>query len=294
LALLTGAGVSSPAAADPPTKQQCASADEAAQPLRRTSKLRDAATQLRICTSSACPGPVRDDCAQRLDEVTKAIPTVVFVVRTADAHDLSAVRVSMDGAPLAEHLDGSALEVDPGEHTFSFEGEGLAPFQKQLLLHEGDKGVRVPIVLGPTTPGPAPLPAVPVPPPPASVASMADGGSSPTAAYVVLGIGAAGLVATVVTGAIALKDKSSLDSACGAHKSTCPGSSQADIDSMHTTSLISDVSLGVGVVGLGVGAALWLLGRPHAATTGALRAPTQAHVEPWLGPRGAGLMGTFE
>jgi hypothetical protein len=63
----------SPAAADAPTKQECVAANEAAQDLRRAGKLREAREKLAVCLDEGCPKAVRDDCAQRRDEVDKAM-----------------------------------------------------------------------------------------------------------------------------------------------------------------------------------------------------------------------------
>jgi hypothetical protein len=66
-----------PAAADP-TKAQCIASNDHAQEFRQAGKLSKAREQLLICVAQSCPGPVREDCAQRLDELDKAMPTIVF------------------------------------------------------------------------------------------------------------------------------------------------------------------------------------------------------------------------
>src|SRR5579863_2417832 len=108
------------AAAGEPSKQECVTANESAQDLRRLSQLRAARTQLARCVSASCPGPVREDCAQRLTEVDLAMPTLVLVAKDKAGNDLSSVLVTMDGLPFADSLDGSAVQVDPGEHRFVF------------------------------------------------------------------------------------------------------------------------------------------------------------------------------
>ncbi len=88
------------------------------------------------------PEPVRDDCSEQLNEVQKLLPTVVFEVRSVDGADETDVRVNMDGAPLATKLDGQAMAVDPGQHTFRFEADGFAPVDLPLLVREADKARR--------------------------------------------------------------------------------------------------------------------------------------------------------
>jgi len=139
--------VPSLAAAAEPSKQECVAANEAAQDLRRVAQLREARTQLARCVSISCPGPVREDCAQRLSEVDAAMPTLVLVAKDTHGNDLSAVSVTMDGQPFAETLAGRALQVDPGEHRFVFEGAGLPPAEKVIVVREGDKNRQVAVVL---------------------------------------------------------------------------------------------------------------------------------------------------
>jgi len=127
--------------ADPPiTNEQCIDANAKAQPLRRAGKLTAARAELARCVNRQCPGMVRDDCAQRLDEINRAQPTVVFDVKDTADNDLNAVRVTVDGEKLADRLDGSPLAVDPGAHTFAFEAAGQSPMIRRLVVREGEKG----------------------------------------------------------------------------------------------------------------------------------------------------------
>ena len=68
---------------------------------------------------TSSPAVIRQDCAERLAEVERAEPTIVFEAKDRDGLDVSAVTVTMDDTPLASSLDGSALSTDPGEHVFA-------------------------------------------------------------------------------------------------------------------------------------------------------------------------------
>jgi hypothetical protein len=160
-------------AADP-TKRECIDANVQGQSLQKGGKLREAEATLRACASPACPPAVRDDCAQRLDELDRVMPTLVFEATDPAGKDLTAVRVTVDGEPLADVLDGTALAVDPGEHTFTFEVAGESPVNLKLVIREGDRGRRARVTLGvaqsvTTTPVAAPPvaphPITPVAPP---------------------------------------------------------------------------------------------------------------------------------
>ncbi len=72
--------------------------------------------------------------------MNSAIPTVVFEVKDAIGNEVTAVNITMDGVPLVDHLDGSALELDPGNHAFTFEGsDGQLSIRRELVIHEGIK-----------------------------------------------------------------------------------------------------------------------------------------------------------
>ena len=91
-----------------PTKAQCITANTKAQSLRRDGKLAEARQQLQMCGDPKCPALVSTDCAKRLDELEGVQPTLIIDVRDASGHDLTDVRVTVDGQPLLDKLDGSA------------------------------------------------------------------------------------------------------------------------------------------------------------------------------------------
>jgi hypothetical protein len=131
------------------TKDQCVDANSKAQPLRRAGKLVAARAQLAICADPRCPGIVRDDCTQRLDDLERVQPTIVFDAKDSAGNDLSEVKVSMDGKALVGRLDGTAIAVDPGPHAFTFEVSGQPNITRGFVLKEGEKLRRERIVIGP-------------------------------------------------------------------------------------------------------------------------------------------------
>jgi hypothetical protein len=147
-ALVAALVVTSASAGADVTKAECIAANTAAQDLRRDGKLSAAREQLRKCVDPSCPGMVLDDCSRRLDELDKMQPTVVFEVKDAAGHDLSAVKVTVDGKSLVDKLDGSDLPVDPGEHVFTFTIDGQAPVSRTLVLSAGEKARREQVVIG--------------------------------------------------------------------------------------------------------------------------------------------------
>jgi hypothetical protein len=160
------------ARAEGPSKRECVAASETGQGLRSAGRLRDARTKFRECVSQSCPRPVREDCAQRVAEMETAIPTLVLAAKDLAGNDLLAVAVRVDGQSLADPLGGKAIEVDPGEHQFTFQVEGEPPVEKSVVVRQGDKNRLIQVVIGQAPSPPlepvAPKPAAPPHPPPVS------------------------------------------------------------------------------------------------------------------------------
>jgi hypothetical protein len=184
--------------------EQCVEANETAQALRQDGKVRAARVQLLICLAKSCPGPVRDDCAERMKEVERAAPTIVFVAKGPAGNSLRGVQITMDGARLADHLDGSALVVDPGEHVFALVADGYPSVSKKLVIREGVKG-RKEVVMFTTATAPPDGEPVPVAPPsvvvqPEPLKPAATGSRQRTGAYALGGVGVVGLATATYVG----------------------------------------------------------------------------------------------
>ncbi|UQA56920.1 hypothetical protein [Polyangium aurulentum] len=238
-ALLPAApAASAPKSAREETKRACIDASEQGQELRDHGKLLEARERFRACSAAACPQIVRKDCAGWLVDVEERIPTVVLGARDPDGRDLAAVRVVVDGAPLVDALDGQAIPLDPGVHSVRFEWTGGAPVDLRVVLREGEKRraldaqfLRAPVA----------APSRPVP-----IAPIVLGG-------VALAAGAA------FTG-LALSAKSDFDHL----QATCaPHCAPAEVDPVRAKLVAANVSLGVSIAALGVGAVL-LAVRPGA------------------------------
>ena len=250
---------STPAFADL-TKEQCVEANTRAQDLRRSGKLSATRDQLRLCATPSCPAIVRDDCAKRLDEVDGAQPTIVFDAKDGAGNDIGGVRVTVDGNLLTARLDGSALAVDPGEHTFTFEVPGQPAVTRTFILKETEKARRERIVLGATPPSASSAPIAPAaaapppsalapagaraPPPPSQQAPIAPaepsapsggGGGRKTLGLVVGGAGVVGVAVGSVFGLLASSSWSSAKNACSA--GNCPGATRGQAQTDHDTAV---------------------------------------------------------
>src|SRR5579863_43066 len=91
------------------TKAACADAYGKAQVLRDAHKLVSAREQLRVCARTSCTRFIARDCATWLGEVEARIPSVVLSAQEATGADIVDATVTMDGAVIAERLDGRAI-----------------------------------------------------------------------------------------------------------------------------------------------------------------------------------------
>jgi hypothetical protein len=194
------------------TKDQCVAANASGQELRRDHKLASARAEFRTCGDPSCPGIVRDDCTRRLEELEAAQPSIVFDAKDGSGHDLTAVAVTVDGRALTDKLDGSPLQMDPGDHAFTFTTAGVAPLSQTFVLKEGEKERRERIVLG-MLPGVASSEGEAAPEPRAAPRAPLR-----TIGFVAGGIGVAGLIVGAAFGlsAISKNNASNADGHCDA------------------------------------------------------------------------------
>ena len=261
-----------------PTKDECVDADTHGQDARAAGKFRDARAQFEICVSPACPAIVRSDCTERLDDVTKNAPSIIFEVKDASGADLAQTSVTMDGKPLLTHLDGKAVPVDTGDHTFVFTAQGHLPNTQHVLVHDGDQGRHVRIVIGATAtqePSEVSEPVAPVAPVPVTPVT-------PTAPYwtgrriagvVTLGVGA---VALGIGGVIGLVGLGQFNQAT---TEPFPAAHDDSLTAIATGNVATGVVIAGGVIAA-AGLVIWLT------------APS-AHVQVGASGSGAWLRGTF-
>jgi hypothetical protein len=244
-------------------KSACATAYVSAQVERRQGHLKASRQQLLVCSQPSC-SVLQGECAKWLSDVEAALPSVVFEATGPAGSDISDVQVTCDGAPLLSHLDGSAASMDPGVHRCRFESGG-AVREQQSLLHEGEQ--RRPWRV--------------------SFAQAADGtaGQAAHAPAWAWTLGAVGVAAIGVGSYFELHgfaQKSDLSQCRG----TCQ---QSAVDAAHTSFVVGDVTIGVGLAAVAV-AAIVVFALPHRS------APSTSAwlgVRPRVSPNGARLEWAF-
>ena len=235
-------------------KKACVAAYEQSQVLRNDSKLSDAKKQLLICARDVCPQALRTDCTSWLSEVESNMPSVVFDVKDSGGKDVVTVRVSLDGKPLMTKLDGKAMAVDPGAHTFKYETEGYPAIEEQVIVKQGEKNRKIAVTFK-AAGDPKKPDLKPDPNPPPVVIDPAKPSNRKTIAYV---LGGVGVVALGVGGFFYLSGKGAESDLrgkpCAATK-TCP---QSDVDDVKSKYLYGDIAMVTGVAALGVGVVLYV------------------------------------
>jgi len=254
-----------------PNAAECAMAAEKSLAHRKQHELRAARTELLVCAAASCPDVIREECARRMSEINAAIPTVVFEARDDAGRDVSAVVVTMDGAKLADKLDGTAIAIEPGEHAFTFEAAPYPVLQRSFVVREGEKDRRERIVLvAPKSNTTTPSVFVQVDPP--HVVPK-------TQRTIALGLGAAGLAslaAGFAFGAVAAVDWSHAQSDCGAGCGPLSPAQSERSDAL-TMATVANVTLVAGAVFLAASVLLWLTA-PRAPSTRAAFSPFGASV----------------
>jgi hypothetical protein len=254
-------GAPAHAAGSTDDKRACAEASEEAQLRRIHGKLRGAREELLVCARDVCPVLVKHDCEQWLAEVEASLPTVVISALDKNGHDAGDVRVTVDGQPFLEKLDGTAATIDPGQHMMRFNHAGDPPVEQKIIVREGEKNRQVSVQLG-TPVVPAPLPNQPLVLVPGGTQGATPGNESPSHAvpilsYSLIGAGAASLGVALYFEIKQLNDYSDLKNGCNVNM-TC---TQAEKDSISNERIYAGITLGAGIAAAGAGTIL-LLTRP--------------------------------
>jgi hypothetical protein len=218
-----------------------------------------------------------------------ALPRIAkLTVTVAGAAADVKVTVKIDGVEISAAMLGVARPTDPGTRKVEASAPGYLTSTDTATLPEGGAGtVALKLVVDPnaktaeTTPKDKPTVEAP------KAIAPSGSGSSNTGGWVVVGIGAAGIAVGSVFGVMALGKKSTLDTHCVSK--LCPASSSSDIDSLKSTATISTIGFAVGILGVGIGAAMLL----SSGSAEASPPPKSGWVRPWVGLGSLGLRGGF-
>lgn len=216
---------------------------------------------------------------ERAEALDKRLPRITIALA---GNVPPGTRVRADGVLLESSALAAPLLLDPGEHRLVVHSPGRRDQRVHVQLAEGERKEIV-VVPGPLDPGPAvqengektlppPLPRV-----------ETDGRR--TAGFVIGGLGIAGLAAAAITGGLLVSRNETIQEHCP--EGRCDPEGRETIDSSGPLLVANAITWGVGLAGVGVGAALIL-------SSGGEQAP-KAAVAPTALPGGGGiaLIGRF-
>ena len=269
-------------AVDASDKTTCIAAFDSGQALRAAGKLTQALPQFSVCAREVCPRSLQKACVEQATESSALLPTVVLSATDAAHNDVTDVTVSIDGAIVATTLDGKAIPIDPGIHTFRFEKEGRSPVEHRAVVKEAQKGQVIAVVLAPVAAvvqaGAPPVVVEPLSP----TANGAGWSSTRWAAVGVGAVGVAGIAVGSVFGAMAFSKWSDAQSQA---KSTATFRQANDTESTgRSDATISTVAFIAGGLLAAGGVVLFVVSPSKGSGASATVAPTVG---------GISVVGTF-
>jgi len=230
--------------------------------------------QLSVELKQSGDGARAELASSRAEELGRSLSTLEIKPESSDTPGL-VIRLDKEEVPRA--MFGTRMNVDPGQHILEATAPGFEVWSTTVTIGAASdaKQTKVP-----------PLVAKPSG---SSGGGEATGGSSGlrSAAFVVGGLGVAGLVVGGVFGGLASGAASTVKSACP--NSVCATSAgQSDLSSANSKALISTIGIGAGAGLLATGVILYVVSRPSAKRD---EAPRAAQILPSFSPAPSG--GTF-
>jgi hypothetical protein len=233
-----------------------------------------------------------DEAAARLAPKLATLTLDVNAVAAGGASASSeGIEVRLNGEVVAPGLLGTQLERDPGRYVVRVEGPRVsAPEERVVQLAAGETqrvALRV-VVVGPgeaaSGPAPAPVPALAPEsaPAPAETDDVHTDSTRRTGAWVAFGVGAAGVIGTIVSVVVRQSAVSGLtsDGCTNDNGWMCPASNkqavQSDTSKGSTASTLVNVFLPVAIVGAATGVVLLATSHPRGAGAALVLSPTGA------------------
>jgi hypothetical protein len=226
-----------------------------------------------------------------------------LVVEMAPELRVEGLSVQRNGKPLDAALLGSAIPVDPGEHTIVVAAPGKKTWSAKVRVEpkSGQSTVRVPALED--TPAPQ-APVVPAPQPVARPAAPADTDAEPEASSwsgqrtVGLLLGGVGLVGVAVGSVFGIQTLSKISEARNPHGCTDDDPPRCDAEGVklhkdaNTTANISNVAFAVGGAALASGVVVFLTA-PSSKAAPPLALQVRLGPAAGVGTAGLSLRGSF-
>jgi hypothetical protein len=240
-----------PPAQAPPGADACVRLSERGLAARDKGLLREARGHFISCAADSCPKALRVDCSRWLDELEATLPSIVAGSREEGGIDLFDVKVYVDGVPAVEPSEGKAIALDPGPHVVRFERAGSEPVEIKIMLRAGEHNRPVLATFAKKASAPPPKPSGE----PWRPKSEPEKGKGPPAlAWIFGGIGIVGIGAFTGLAISGSSEKDRLRGVCS------PNCTDDQVGSVKGQYIAADVSLGIGIVALGLATYFFLKG----------------------------------
>jgi hypothetical protein len=230
--------------------------------------------------------------AQRV--LVQAQPKIAYLTVKVEPQ-VAQTSVTVGGTPVPAALIGAERPTDPGTHEVVASAPGYLETKSSVTLAEGGRQeIALKLEKDPNaaaTPAPAATAAPPAPGQPMTPGAPADAPKkrSNTFAFILLGLGGAGVVVGSVTGLLAMSKKGDLN----CPQDQCPPTEKNKLDSAQTMANVSTITFGVGLASAAVGTILLLTNSGGSEKAQGTVKPKAASVTPWLGWKSAGVSGEF-
>ena len=119
--------------------EHCVSEHDSARQLRLEEHWLDARAAMTACASDRCPLAISADCRGWLDELNRALPTLLVLVERADGLPVRPVGVELDGEPVQLPDPPAPVELVPGAHRLRVTFAGQPAINRDITLLQGEK-----------------------------------------------------------------------------------------------------------------------------------------------------------
>ena len=172
---------------------------------------------------------------------------------------------------------GSPIPIDPGRHVVLVASPGTITRQFTINLAPGES-VEISVDVGPHPKYSRNLSPIPRQ---GETSSPSSTERNPVAAYVVGGIGVAGILTGVTTGLVGLHQESIGDAGCNDQTRTCTAHAHEANQRARSFATVSTIGFVTGLVGLGVGTYLWFTLPDSAASAISIGPANQGATVEW-------------
>lgn len=222
--------------------------------------------------------------------LARALPQIAKLVIVVHAPQGVTPRVTVDDQPVPPALLGAPRPTDPGDRAIQARAPGCLPADASVRLDPGArKVVHLTLTIDPNAPLPETPAAAPTPRHPSP--RTADHGAADrdrTVAYVLFGVGGAGVIAGSVLGLMAAEKEGVLSANCPGNR--CSPAYKNDIDTGRALGTGATIAFGVGLAAAAAGA-YFFFSSPAPKEGRATQRGISARA--WLGPGSVGVTGSF-